>query len=354
LVIYFVVVMCFTWHLFVLVLTLKATAVRSLRTKLRKLQREPNCTLGDLNTEVLATTDIFMRSYHGDLEWVDYSVPSIAESMLCSMGVIRNVLVVVPEADVPAFNEKIDALWNKEQFPGPLRQRWQVMPSKVKVVGDGYQEQMLDKLHADLYSDAQHFVYLDTDTALVSDLRREQLFDDGGKPYLCYRSASKCGEQCERWMQLHVKLMIGEGEMLDHEFMCLGEAFPRYLYPHLRVAVVEHKSVEWLSFTTQARTGGASPWSEPGGEGGFTEFNTMGAVMWRDFHDRAHWLNADMGESWIAPRYLQTWSWEKDDQKRDAAKRLFECVRELQHDTEEFDFNRRIVDCNEKAAAVSG
>ena len=39
--------------------------------------------------------------------------------------------------------------------------------------------------------------------------------------------------------QNHVKLMLGEGEMLDHEFLNLGDTFPHYLYPHLRLMLEE-------------------------------------------------------------------------------------------------------------------
>ena len=114
---------------------------------------------------------------------------------------------------------------------------------------------MLDKLHADLYSDAEHFLFLDTDTVLVRDLTREQLFNDVGQPYLCHRSVAKCGKDCEMWMQEHVKPMVGGG---------LGEAFPRYLFAHVRFVVEEHKGAEWHNFIVNARAGGASPWADPG------------------------------------------------------------------------------------------
>jgi len=346
--------MSFLRHLIASAAALGVTALRFEEIAQHRLNREPKCTLGDHENEVMSTTDIFMRSYRGDLEWLDYSVPSITESMQCSLGVIRNVLVVVPEDDVPDFNAKLDAVWQKEQFPTRLRERWQVKPSKVKVVGDGYQEQMLDKLHSDLYSDAKHFIYLDTDTVLVRDLTRQQLFNDVGQPYLCHRSVAKCGKDCEMWMQEHVKPMLGEGEMLEHEFMCLGEAFPRYLYAHIRFAVEEHKGEEWSNFTSNARASGASPWVEPGGVGGFTEFNAMGAVMWRDFHEQPHWLDTDTKDLDMMARPLQTWSWEEDEAKREAAKRRFECIRELQHDTAKFDYNSRVVTCDKKAEPMEG
>ena len=61
------------------------------------------------------------------------------------------------------------------------------------------------------------------------------------------------------WMQEHVKPMVGGGQMLKHEFMCLGEAFPRYLFAHVRFVVEEHKGAEWHNFTVNTRAGGVSP-----------------------------------------------------------------------------------------------
>eukprot|EP00450_Noctiluca_scintillans_P015838 CAMPEP_0194512910 /NCGR_PEP_ID=MMETSP0253-20130528/45059_1 /TAXON_ID=2966 /ORGANISM="Noctiluca scintillans" /LENGTH=324 /DNA_ID=CAMNT_0039356419 /DNA_START=124 /DNA_END=1098 /DNA_ORIENTATION=- len=304
-----------------------------------------NCT-ADLQAEQMSTTDVFLRSYSKDLEWLDFSVPSIGESMQCKPGVIRSILVVVPEDDVPAFEDKINSVWTQQGLPSALRSRWKVLPSTTHVLGSGYQEQMLDKMHADLYSDAEHFVFLDTDTVLVRDLQRDQLFDDRGRPRMCFRSVAKCGSSCEMWMQEHVKRMIGDGEMLDHEYMCLGQAYPRFLFAHLRYTVAETKGNDWRHFVKTAREeGGATQWVEADGAGGFTEFNAMGAVLWRDFHDEAQWMDLDAGNMNLMAHPLQTWSWEENKGKRESAKKVFDCLRKYMHDEGVFDHNLRIAKC---------
>ena len=58
--------------------------------------------------------------------------------------------------------ENLDAVWEKEDLPALMSERWRVMPTKVKV-GSGHQEQM-DKLHAYRYTDAEHIIHVDTDT----------------------------------------------------------------------------------------------------------------------------------------------------------------------------------------------
>ena len=96
-----------------------------------------------------------------------------------------------------------------------------MMRSKVNVVGNGCQEQMLDKLHTDLYFDSEHFVCVDTDRKPVRDL--------AGK----------------MWMQDGVTPVIGESETLKHELRCLGEDIPR--------AATQHRSTRQRNQAMQGR-----------------------------------------------------------------------------------------------------
>ena len=67
-----------------------------------------------------------------------------------------------------------------------LHERGQVMRSKVKVVVNSQCEQMLGKLHADPYSNDEHFMYVDTDRIVdVLVVAQRQVFtiqtaDNGG------------------------------------------------------------------------------------------------------------------------------------------------------------------------------
>ena len=62
-----------------------------------------SCIIGDLENDVLLTTDIIMRLYIKDLEWLNSSVTSFMNSIKCHQGVSRNVLNVVSKDDVEIF-----------------------------------------------------------------------------------------------------------------------------------------------------------------------------------------------------------------------------------------------------------
>eukprot|EP00450_Noctiluca_scintillans_P000831 CAMPEP_0194488972 /NCGR_PEP_ID=MMETSP0253-20130528/8701_1 /TAXON_ID=2966 /ORGANISM="Noctiluca scintillans" /LENGTH=208 /DNA_ID=CAMNT_0039329395 /DNA_START=234 /DNA_END=856 /DNA_ORIENTATION=- len=206
--------------------------------------------------------------------------------MSCSPGDVRNAVLVVPPGDVEAFQVTLDHVWKGRDLEESLRERFKVLSSNISIPGNGEQEQMLDKIHADHYTDAETIVFVDTDTVLALDLTRDQLFDSEGKPYLCYRSVGECAPYCGHWMQNFVKPMLGEGDGLNYEFMCrLGQAYRSDLFPKLRERVQTLKGDEWTNFVSSALNGGASPWSEGDGSGGFTEFNALGALLWQEHHD---------------------------------------------------------------------
>jgi hypothetical protein len=158
----------------------------------------------------------------------------------------------------------------------------------------GYEEQMLDKLYVDLYSNASFIMYLDTDTILVSDLTRDQLFDSQGRPHLSWRYAADAGVAWTKWMQGATSYMFGfppeDGNCWGRDFMIsLGYAYPRRLLPHLRKEVVLHNGGNgsaWDTWVFQARNGGAG-WKGPIP---FTEFNAMGYILCRDFYDSVNWI----------------------------------------------------------------
>ena len=194
--------------------------------------------------------------------------------------------------------------------------------------------------------------YFDTETFFVFDKTWKQLVDDVDKTKLCHRSVAKCGEQCEMLMHNHVKLMLGKGERLDHEFMKLNDTLTHYRSPHLRLTVESFKGVVWKNFTASTIAGGApgrwklAEWSS------FTDFNAMGAVMWRDFHDRVHWIDITLSEFDTMILYFQSWSGQKDEAKRKEDKRRFECVRKFQHNAEKFDVKNRVRTCTHEAVVI--
>ena len=63
-------------------------------------------------------------------------------------------------------------------------------------------------------------------------------------------------------MPNHVKMMLGDGERLDHEFMNLGEDFPRF-----HVTIEEFKCAVWINFTASTLSGGTPGWCESAANG---------------------------------------------------------------------------------------
>ena len=289
------------------------------------------------------TVDMFIRSYKEDLKWLSFSTAAMAGSMEKQQEVIRNALFVVPRDDVPLFEKDLDDIFQNRSLPQSLRSRFLVMQSKIKTL-KGYEEQMLDKMHADLYTDAQYIVFFDTDTVFARDLTRDQLFDPEGRPRLCYRSVKSCGEACEMWMQTKVKFMLGQGDMLDQEYMCtLGQAYTREIFARTREEVEKHNGEEWAGWLHRAQRPEGSVEESPVP---FTEFNALGAILWRDFHDKVHWADSAVGEELDAlNRPIQTWSWEKNTTVVEKAMNKFECLISRQHDTEHFNWNTRNIEC---------
>ena len=58
--------------------------------------------------------------------------------------------------------------WKKNEAIEGTHMRVAAIPSEF-----GYQEQMLDKLHTDLYTDPEHIFYFNTDTLLMFDVTRK-------------------------------------------------------------------------------------------------------------------------------------------------------------------------------------
>jgi hypothetical protein len=311
---------------------------------------KPNCTKNGLEKEVLSKTDVFMRSYVGDVEWLPYSVRSVTESMACRPGTIRYVHLVVPKKDVPVFTATLDGIFKEFSLTASLRSRWHVTPSRIVVTPDGYQEQMLDKVHADEYTDADYIAFMDTDSVYPRDFTPDMAFHKDGKPFICYRTVQSCGKACADWMQGHVKNMIGDTEALQNEYMCaLGSLYPRKIFSHLRNVTLASFGQPWDEWVRAAHGEGASTrW-----ERGFTEFNTFGALLWRDFHDEMHWVDMnEMGEhagvhQMVHPNAI--WSWEKDPERIRIAKRSLECLIRHQHDEGDYADNGRRIWCMAKA-----
>jgi hypothetical protein len=110
---------------------------------------------------MLATIDVVIRSYYRDLQWLSLALASIERFAVGH----RRIVVIVPEATLHRVD--LSAL-----------DRTNVQLHSCRNYVDDYLGQQITKLHADLYTDADVILHLDSDNVFVApcDLR-QRLFD---------------------------------------------------------------------------------------------------------------------------------------------------------------------------------
>ncbi len=112
------------------------------------------------------TTDIFLRSYAGDLEWVPYALRSIHKFVTG----IRDIIVCVPANDYAEFKA--------------LRFTREILVSSRFDDRNGYMDQMNDKLQAFLYTDADTILFWDSDVIAIRPFSPSDLLIDGKPRWL--------------------------------------------------------------------------------------------------------------------------------------------------------------------------
>lgn len=109
--------------------------------------------------------DIFIRTYHKDLEWLQYCLRSIQKFVTG----YNQIIICIPEDDAHLITE-----WNltKEKIV-----QW------IPATKNGYIDQQISKLHAFTMSDADYILYVDSDVIFHSPTDLSEYFV-WGKPYL--------------------------------------------------------------------------------------------------------------------------------------------------------------------------
>jgi hypothetical protein len=117
------------------------------------------------------TTDIFIKTYPGDFNWLPYCLRSIQKF---ATG-FRDVIVAIPDT------AQLDHLTAEKVVKVPER-------------GDGYYWQMLVKLNAHQFTDADAIMYLDSDCVITRPFDASEMFEDDGRLKLLTRTWIEAGE----------------------------------------------------------------------------------------------------------------------------------------------------------------
>lgn len=216
------------------------------------------------------TTDIFIKSYHKDFPWLSNCLRSIQRF---GTG-FRDIVIVIPDTD------NLDHLTIEKVV-------------KVKEYGEGYMFQQSVKLHADLYTDADMIVQLDSDCVFTRPVSPESFMTEGKVDWL-YTPWGNVGEDAKRaWGEVMRKCI---GEDPPAEFMRRSsQMIPRWALQEFRGFIAERHGVGTEHYIM----------SQPGRH--FSEFNCIGFYLWLHHHEKVNWINTEEG---LPPNLVrQFWSW---------------------------------------------
>ena len=123
--------------------------------------------------------DVVIRSYVGDIHWLIFCLRSLE-----AYGqIFRAVMVIYPDYEEAFFKSILnDYRVSKTGF----RLNLVLLPER-EVIPSGYVQQMYSKMIADQFSDADYFLYLDSDTILTREASWDDLFV-GGKVKVLFKN----------------------------------------------------------------------------------------------------------------------------------------------------------------------
>lgn len=116
--------------------------------------------------------DILIKSYKHDFPFLKYALKSIAKN--CEK--FRDLILVFDEGD-----EQDVALMDFKEFEEGFGKRPKIYFEPVKC--DGYLNQQIIKMYADKYSDADYFLFTDSDTVITRHCMPESFMYTVGMPY---------------------------------------------------------------------------------------------------------------------------------------------------------------------------
>lgn len=212
-------------------------------------------------------TDIFIRTYHKDINWLSYCLKSIHKFAYD----FRDVIICIPESQAHLLahltNEKIVT---------------------CKEYADDYLGQQISKLNAHTYTDADRILFSDSDVVYVEPFSPED-FTVEGKPRIMKTHYSKVGDAiC--WKSITEKCL---GVTVEYEYMRRNELM--YYSETLRqLHLFYNNELNGYIENQPARQ--------------FSEYNILGAYADIYHQDKYFWMDTDLFEI-PKPKVRQFWSW---------------------------------------------
>ncbi|CAB1106307.1 unnamed protein product [Ectocarpus sp. CCAP 1310/34] len=226
---------------------------------------------------------VMYRTCARDAKLFSMSIATVIEHLSGAFEVV----VVVVEADVAIF----------ENIVRPLRT---AVPFPIRVIGepelmDGNVQQAYSKLRADLYTEGEYVLHLDSDAVVFEDVTPAHVFDDGVpvQPFRRYPEE----ETLEGWAttlcwQNGTSFAVGED--VAHDF----SNFNAHVYPAAREFIEQHHGMPFVDFLATRRGSCMHPntmakWTANERAMMFSSFHFIGAYLWYHMPNAVHWLIMD-------------------------------------------------------------
>ena len=242
---------------------------------------------------IMPTTDLLIVSCAKHFPWLRYSLRSVARF---ARG-FRQVKILVPTEDLPAMSPLLT------EFSGD-----QGIPIRVVVYDDWPGRGFLRHEHvimcSDEFTDADFVCHLDSDCTFVEPVAPEDYFV-GDKPVLMHATYEWLKNEVQANLDMwRVTVEEAIGKPVTREFMRRHPAVHhRGLYSVARACIKAHTGKDCRDYIKGCRE--EFPQS-------FCEFNTLGEVAWRLFHDDYYWVDHEQlhrtGTPWPNNKLVQWWT----------------------------------------------
>jgi FkbM family methyltransferase len=204
---------------------------------------------------------IFIRTYPGDYEWLAYCLKAVAKF---TDGFSKVWVVSTGDCPVP-----------------PLGLVWKKINPETE---DGYLDQQITKLYADVITEhsANFYLHIDSDVILTRPVTPESFLtigtpDDGDLQYQVVWPYTPYSAIETPWQPIIEKFI---GHPVENEFMRrLPIMVPYWLYPKLREFCFKRHGMPLCDYIRM----------QP--PRAFSEFNALGAYAYTYHHDKFVWLN---------------------------------------------------------------
>jgi hypothetical protein len=238
--------------------------------------------------------DIFIRTYIKDFKILTYCLYGIEKYL---KG-YRDIILTVKENEYNLLAEHID-ITKYKVYKVP---NYNLIYSKYN--NPDYCGQQIDKLNADLYSNADYIFYVDCDVMIYNDFNLHELCFDENNKLIVFKSLWENVGDAKCWKKCLIELDL----VSDYEYMRrLPQLYPTKYLKEIRLYIESKidKEFSLACFSLYQKTG-------------FSEFNIIGSFIDKFYPNE---LNLCLPESYLHTKYnynancaKQLWSHTKQDE----------------------------------------